>query len=292
MADSMDLATRDASLRRFAELLGMPEDQYTLFDHALLLTGIEKPDLRAGWWYAWEGLFAQVALQIRDDLGAIRGQGDPILLKAWADYFAHTMHFRAPTGDYYAPTNSSLVHCLERRTGLPITLSVLFVELGRAALGLDLFGVGTPGHFIAGARMNGGLVFVDPFAASGDVMGPDAAAIAVGERTGRPADSVHPFLRPATRAEILGRMLKNLRNAYERLQAFGALARSLEWMMVLDPSNVEAQRDRGLALLRCGDLDRGARQLLAFVAQSPEAQDLEVIRREALRALATRHSLN
>ncbi|MBI1289884.1 hypothetical protein GC173_01385 [bacterium] len=292
MADSKEAAPRDASLRRFAELLSLPEEHSSLFDQALLLTGIARPELREGWWLPWEAAFTQLAHQVRDDLGAIRGQGDDVLLRAYADCFARTLRFRGPPTDYFAAANSSVAHCLERRTGLPITLSIIFAELGRAALGLDLFGVGTPGHFIAGARVGDSFRFVDPFSGRGQVLTPEQAAAAVAERTGRPPDSVIPHLRPASRREIFARMLNNLRNAFELTGEFAALARTLEWTLVLEPENREAQRDRGLALLRSGDLHRGATQLLAYVTHFPESADAETIRREAQRALSTRHSLN
>lgn len=292
MAKGANIGAQDASLRRFVELLGTSREETSLFELALLLAAIDRPELRDGWWRVWLTAFDDMTERIADEVSAMKEVGEGDLLQAWARVFSSQLRFRAPTGEYHLPAHSSLAYGLERRTGLPITLSVLFAELGRQALGLRTFGVPTPGHFIAGAWVGSEMYFVDPFSTSGRVLSATEAAIAVAERTGRPADFIMPYLRPATWQEILVRMVNNLRAAYERQQSVAGLERALEWLLVLEPGNQPARRDRGLALLYRGQLDHGARLLLEYLESSPGAEDEALIRREAMKALSARHLLN
>ncbi|MGF1668573.1 MAG: SirB1 family protein [Acidimicrobiia bacterium] len=127
--------------------------------------------------------------------------------------------------DYYDPDNSLLNRVIERRRGIPITLSVIWIEVGRRA-GVEVEGIGLPGHFLV--RVGGSLV--DPFHYGEEIGDDEAAALVAGTVGGPPqlgAVRLDPgWLAPVTAVEIISRMLRNLAGIYG---ARGE-AESLEWV--------------------------------------------------------------
>lgn len=132
-----------------------------------------------------------------------------------ATLFSGARPFRGNRQDYYSPLNSFLHRVVENRSGIPITLSVVVIEVGRR-LGIDLSGVGMPAHFIVGLTPKTGLVpelFIDPFH-GGQVMDVDQCRSLfhriVGDR--QPFDPL--FLAVTPSLGILERMLNNLKTIY------------------------------------------------------------------------------
>ena len=109
---------------------------------------------------------------------------------------------------YHDPRNSFLHEVLDRRTGLPITLATIWIEVGRRA-GLEIQGVGLPGHFLVYAQGQLG----DPFH-GGEAIGSDEAAAVVAETLGGPRRLNPDWLKPVSESEMVERMLRNLHQAY------------------------------------------------------------------------------
>ena len=122
-------------------------------------------------------------------------------------FFHRTHGFAGNVANYYDPDNSYLHRVLETRRGIPITLSVLFVELARG-VGLDAHGIGFPGHFLARVNLPGEVVVIDTF--TGTQLDADLLA-RLGEQHGLPPERL---LAPATPRQILVRMLGNLRQIH------------------------------------------------------------------------------
>lgn len=130
--------------------------------------------------------------------------------------------FQGDRETYYAPANSCLDQVISRRKGLPITLSIVYIELSRRLL-RPVYGLSLPAHFVC--LYNDGLVrvFIDVFD-RGRLM-TEADALALVERATGQRISAHPLLfAPATKREIVLRMIRNLRNAYTLTQDFARLA--------------------------------------------------------------------
>ena len=206
-------------------------------------------------------------------------------------YLFNECGFRGNTEDYYDPRNSFLSDVLERRTGIPISLSVLLMEIS-ARLGLVVEGVGFPGHFLVRVVSSTGPVLLDPFF-GGRVIGREemlrrlrafysASGGGVGENLQRILPQVLQSTGPTG---ILGRMLANLLRIYldrdDRMRALTAV----ELMLVLAPDASDNLRVRGLLYeqLECPEAAAAdLRRYLELAPAGPHAADV----REHLARLA------
>ncbi len=179
--------------------------------------------------------------------------------------------------DYGDPRNSFLNDVLERRVGIPISLSVVYMEVARR-IGLQLLGVGFPGHFLAKYTSAGGTeIFVDAFN-GGEMLSADECVARYRARTGgRDLDRRH--LAAVAPRQILARMLHNLKRIYvernDHVRAYWVLDR----ILLLAPGQLEALRDRGLVCARLGVAAAAERDLEAYLARAPAAADQAEVRR-------------
>ena len=194
----------------------------------------------------------------------------------------HDLGFRGNIDNYYDPRNSYLNQVLDRRTGLPITLSVVAVAVGRRA-GLEVAGVGLPGHFVAKAVAEDEEVLFDPFH-GGRVLTPDECAVLVERVTGEPFRVTPAALAPVTPGAFVLRLLTNLKGSYLRDGDFPRAARVIGRLRQLVPTDPSQQRDLGAALLSAGRPGRAIDALEAYLAARPEADDVEAVRQLLLQA--------
>lgn len=184
--------------------------------------------------------------------------------------------FRGNVEDYYDPRNSFLADVLERRAGLPIALSLLYVEVGRRA-GLPLRGVSFPGHFLVRYDAEGDVLFIDPFR-QGRLLETEALEELLEGVTGRPTALNPAFLRPAPDREILARMLRNLKGIYVASEQLAKLVEVLDALLSLVPDSALDRRDRGLAHYEMGHWEAARKDLTAYVEAEPDAGDVAVVR--------------
>ena len=189
--------------------------------------------------------------------------------------------FTGNLSDYDDPRNSFLNDVLARRTGIPITLSIIYIHVGRR-VGLWLEGVNFPGHFLV--RCKGMLgdaaptedMILDPVPRRHR---PHASAIAPGccrVTPGKGARFDRALLAPAFKTQILVRMLVNLKRAYAKLRTFGRARDVSDLVLALDPTSLTELRDRGLLSYQMGhygvalaDLER----YLALTSRQPRRDE-------------------
>jgi regulator of sirC expression with transglutaminase-like and TPR domain len=193
--------------------------------------------------------------------------------------------FRGNREHYYDPRNSCLNDVLDRKLGIPITLSVLCMEVGRR-VGLRIDGIGLPGHFVVSAHVGGERVLLDPFE-GGSVLTEERAATLATRAMGREVRLTEEHWAPATRRQILTRMLLNLRGIYARSVDWPKALAVLDRLVLLDESSPVHFRDRGTVLVKLGELFRGAADWQGYLARCPHAEDAENVR-EQLRKIRTR----
>jgi regulator of sirC expression with transglutaminase-like and TPR domain len=195
---------------------------------------------------------------------------------------------RGNDAEYHDPRNSFLNEVLDRRVGIPISLSVIWIEVARRA-GLHLEGVGMPGHFLSKyVAPTGATVFIDAYH-GGEMLSADECMARYRARTGgRELDPRH--LAAVSPRLILGRMLHNLRRIYlerrDDVRAYWVLDR----ILILAPGQTEALRDRGLVAARLGGAAAAERDLEAYLARAGSAPDVDEVRR-VLAALRGRRPL-
>ena len=196
------------SLTLFAHLCARPEPELDLAEAALLIAEADAPGLDVAHYVhaldaLGEGARASVA----------RAAGDEARITRAVRYVYEDAGFRGNDTDYYDPRNSFLNEVIDRRTGIPITLAVVLVEVSRRA-GVEARGVSFPGHFLVRFDTPRGTIIVDPFAGR-PVSREELRALHARAGGGENRDPPAGLLEPATKAQILARILNNLRGIYE-----------------------------------------------------------------------------
>jgi regulator of sirC expression with transglutaminase-like and TPR domain len=262
----------DATLAQLVRDPGHPCD---LAELALHLARDEYPhiDVEA---YLGElsGMAHEARTYVRGDLAA--------RVHGLCRYLFHEMGFRGNRDNYYDARNSYLNQVLDRRTGIPITLSVVAGAVGRRA-GLDVVGVGLPGHFVAKAVADGQEIIFDPFH-GGRVLTPGDCEILVEQVTGVAFHATADTVRALPPALVVQRMLTNLKVAYLRDGDFPRAVRVLERLRQLKPNDPHERRDLGVSLLHAGQPGKAIDHLSAYLEAQPEGGDAEPVKQLLARA--------
>ena len=206
-------------------------------------------------------------------------------LKRLSELLYDEQGFHGATDEYYDPRNSYLNEVLRRRCGIPISLAIVYMAVAQRA-GLDIYGVGTPGHFVLGCDADKRTWYIDPFS-QGDVLRRDACRHRIERLIGQPGGISDDAFRPATAAEIAVRVLRNLKAAHALQDEWQALLPVQQRLVALLPDEPSERRDLGLIHLRCGNAPAAIRWLEPFVEQgsSDEAAQLAPYLRSAWRLL-------
>ena len=196
-------------------------------------------------------------------------------LNAITDLLFSVIGIAGNRDDYYDPRNSYLNHVLERRLGIPITLSLLCVEVGRRA-GVPVLGIGMPGHFVVRHR-NEPNFYVDAFN-GGLLLSQDECGALMREAAGNSVRLEAHHLDPVTPREILARILRNLKAVYWDREDFDRCIAAIGALMVVLPDRPEEQRDRGVVHLKAGNRRESAADFAAYIEAAPNADDAETVR--------------
>jgi regulator of sirC expression with transglutaminase-like and TPR domain len=184
--------------------------------------------------------------------------------------------FRGNHSEYHDPRNSFLNDVLDRRLGIPISLSVIYLHIG-LRLGYPVSGVGMPGHFIVCVRGREGSILLDPFN-GGVILKPEDCIQLVRQATGYNGAFDTSWLRSTKPAEILARMLNNLRGIYIHREDWQEAVAVVERLRIIRPESADLMRDLGLLFYHQGSLRRSIGMLDAYLRQSPDAADASQIR--------------
>ncbi len=175
---------------------------------------------------------------------------------------------------YYDARNSYLNEVLARRTGIPITLGIIYMAVAQAA-GLPVFGVSAPGHFVLGCADLDERLFVDPFS-DGDVLTRNACRRRVERINGEPDSLEEAHFRPAGVREIAVRVLRNLKAAYAMENQWRDVLPVQQRLTLLLPDASDEQRDLGLVYLRTGYVTP-ALDLLEDYMQQADPEQAEMV---------------
>jgi regulator of sirC expression with transglutaminase-like and TPR domain len=197
-------------------------------------------------------------------------------------YLFNEQGFCGNAGDYYDPRNSYLNQVLERRTGIPITLSILYMEIG-GRLGLRLQGVSFPGHFLVKLRVTGGQLVIDPFCGGEAQSESDLRARLAQVLPQRDADTLPlpQFLEAASSRQILARVLRNLKGIYLQSEQAQNTLKVMQRMVMVAPHAAEEVRDRGLAYYKLDCFRAALADLQDYLDRRPEAPDVGEIKDKA-----------
>jgi regulator of sirC expression with transglutaminase-like and TPR domain len=269
---------------RFREIARRSDRDLPLALGALLIAAEEYEELDVDLWL--------------DRLDELAGEARPLLararpgvarLEALARYLHIDRGFRGNAQDYYDPRNSFLNEVLERRLGIPISLSVVYLEVA-ARVGVPLAGVGFPAHFLL-RHLGSPQVYIDPFH-GGRLLAERELPRLLSSLTGGGV-RFHPSqIEPISARAILTRMLTNLKGIYVGRADWLRAIEAIDRILLLSPSRFEEHRDRGMLYLRLGATGPAISDLelyLARGAKSEERAGLERILREAKKKKDTVH---
>ena len=259
-----------AAVAELARLAGPQAEKVELLRAALTIARLDEEDVDVE---AYVQQVERLATEIRVKLP--EKADDAAKLAALNQHLFTESGFHGSRFDYYNRANSYLNRVIDDREGLPITLSVLYLELA-ARLDLKMEGVGLPGHFIVRQiRVDGEPQLIDVFD-GGKLMSREDAEKKVRESTGEPAAEEH--FRAVTGRQILLRMLQNLLGVVQGKQDKEAMLRYLDAMIAVDP---ELARERGLRAIvqfETGRRDAAVTGLDWFFDKKPAGVDLDQVR--------------
>jgi regulator of sirC expression with transglutaminase-like and TPR domain len=257
----------NAQLEHFADLVS--REQFNLAEASLMLAQDVYPEIDIP---GYLGRLDEIAAAIKRRLAYDAFAEQKVLALNY--YLFNEMHFSGNVDDYYDPRNNYLNEVIERRIGIPITLSILYLEIGKR-LGLNLKGVSFPGHFLVKLSVKRGQLVLDPFTGGNAQSEADLRQRLAQVLPSGQAERVEldPYLEPATPRLIVARTLRNLKNIY--LQA-GNLEQALaimHRMLLVMPESVEELRDRGLVYQRLECFRPALSDLQNYLRRRPQAPD-------------------
>lgn len=246
-----------------------------LAEGALLIAHHEYPDLDIdAWLRRLQDMADTLRRRLRDDITP------PETILALNRYLFDELAFSGNGTDYYDPRNSYLNDVIERRLGIPISLSVLYIDVGRR-LGLPLEGVSFPSHFLVKCALRTGVVMLDPFA-HGASLGADELrrrlSIVAGGRPHGESALLQSMLQSASTPEILARMLRNLQAIHLHRADLAQALWAADRIVHLLPHAPAAVRERGKIYLELECFRAALADFRNYAALAPEAAAAEDIR--------------
>jgi regulator of sirC expression with transglutaminase-like and TPR domain len=260
-----------SNIRRFAQVVDRPESAIDLGEAALLIAEDAHP-----------GLDIPRYLRRLDEIAApLEGRFEetsPLgeMVQALNGHLFGELGFRGNEEDYYDPRNSYLNEVLDRRLGIPITLSALYIEVARR-IGLTVVGIGLPGHFIVEARRDTSSMLLDPFH-GGAALTPEDCERLVEGVYGTSVPFSEEQLTPVRKRQILTRMLNNLKRTYLTQDRPDRAWPVVEKMLHLNPESALDRRDRGLLAYRMNRFAEARDDLRFYLDRTPDAPDRVAIR--------------
>jgi len=256
----------DFSLARQHLYQELQQDEIDLLRAALCIAQQEYPDLDPEPYITRLDTWARV---IADRLPPERY---PLrIVKVIREYLCDELGFHGNTEQYYDPRNSYLNDVLDRRTGIPISLSLVYLELAKR-VGFPMVGIGMPGHFLIRPDFEAAEIFVDVFN-GGEILFPEDCQARLSEIYGQPIELRPEFLAPIEPRRFLVRLLMNLKGIYLSKRDIPRTLRTLETILMVWPEAIEERRDRGLLYFQQGRYVEARVDLEFYLQALPEAPD-------------------
>jgi regulator of sirC expression with transglutaminase-like and TPR domain len=275
---------RDRLRKRFKEIVSQQDDQINFAEAALLIAAEEYPRLDIGLYLEKLDRFGDMVRE-----RALQSHSSLDVLSAINATLFGELGFRGNVENYYDPRNSFLNQVIDRRTGIPITLTIIYMEVARR-VGLHVEGVGMPGHFLAKLATENGDVFIDAFN-GGRLFGEVGCTELLAGMSGGKAILQPEHLAAVTKKQMLARMLTNLLGIYAAGDHSRALA-AIERILLINPDSPQHVRDRGLLLATLGRATGAIAELERYLMLTPDAPDADSIREQIKTIRQSQASLN
>ncbi len=258
-------------MQNFLDEINQPDEQINLAKAAFYYALDEYPDLEVEEYLnALDTMAEEVKERLPDSHYPLK------ILQTINHYLFADLDYRGNTEDYYNPRNSYLNEVIDRRTGIPITLSVLYLEIAKR-LNFPMVGIGMPGHFIIRPDFENAGIFVDVFN-QGEILFEQDCEERLSQVYQQNVKLEPHFLQPVSNQQILVRMLTNLKYIYLNREQYDKVLRTIDKILLLIPNHPIELRDRGLLYYQLGRWQKAAQDFNLYLAILPTAQDAQAIR--------------
>jgi regulator of sirC expression with transglutaminase-like and TPR domain len=254
----------------FAELISLPEEEIPLAEAALWIAAETRPHVDVARCLAE---FEALASRAQPEIDAADSEAERVVRLNHALFVSEG--FRGNHADYADPQNSFLDAVLDRRMGIPITLSLVYVEVARR-VGLEASGIGFPGHFLAKVQTASEEIIVDAF--NGCTLTLEGCAERLAQVAGEGARLDPSMLTGARNRDVLRRILTNLKLLHVAEQDFESALGCSERILMLAPDDPLELRDRGLVYRELECFGAALDDLQAFLERVPHHESAEAIR--------------
>ena len=258
--------------RRFAAYIARAPEDFRLAEGALLIALEAYPDLDVdACLRRLDGMAETISARLGLELEPRR------IVSHINAFLFKEQGFRDNRRDYYDTRNSFLNEVLDRKVGIPITLSIVYLDIGRR-IGLPVNGVGLPGHFVVQYGAHPEPFYIDPFH-GGKLLSEQDCAARVAQIHGQDLPWQESYLDAVSDLHILARVLNNLKVIYVRKGAHELALGAVDRLILLKPDVPSEIRDRGLLRAQLGQLRRALEDLTTYLEACPEAPDAPAMRR-------------
>ena len=261
---------------RWQQIVAAPDNQVNLAEAALVVAAAEYPNLDID---VYLDRIDELAVQLRRRLRQDIPPTEAIL--ALNHYLFDELGFSGNAAEYYDPRNSFLNDVLDRRLGIPLTLSIVYIEIGRRA-GLALRGVSFPGHFLVKCIVRDGAIMLDPYAKGASLSIEDLQ-----QRLKTLCNGIEPtpeavrhMLAAAGNKEILARMLRNLKGTYLHQNEMMKALAAAERIIAMAPDVADEYRERGRIYLNLECFRAALADFRHYLLLEPVADDAKVIQQQ------------
>ena len=258
-------------MQSFLQETNKPDPQINLAKAALIYAKYEYPKLKIqDYLTTLDKISQRIKDKLPENLYPLK------VIKTINQHLFQELEFKGNKTNYYDPDNSYLNQVIDKKTGIPITLSVIYLEIAKR-LDFPMVGIGMPGHFIIRPEFENVGIFVDVFN-QGEILFKEDCEIKLQEIYQQPVTLENHFLIPLSNQQILGRMLTNLKYIYLNRQEYPKMLRIIELLLQLFPNHPLEIRDRGLLYYQLRQWEKATTDLQLYLSILPTAEDAQTIR--------------
>ncbi len=259
----------------FYQEIQQPDPTINLAKAALHVAQEEYPDLDPEEYLAaLDTMAAEVAERLPPDPYPMR------IINTLNQYLFEDLGYQGNIDHYYDPRNSFLNDVVDRRTGIPISLSLIYLEIARR-IDFPMVGIGMPGHFLIRPDFEDAGIFVDTFH-RGEILFPEDCQERLSHIYGHHVTLQPHFLDPIPPRRFLFRLLTNLKHIYLNRADMERSLAVIERILLLDPEAIYERRDRGILYYQMGRWVESRHDLEAYLSELPPSQhhspDVDIIR--------------
>ena len=273
---------------RFEQMVSGPDEAINLAEAALLIASEEYPGLDIA---AYLARLDEMAATLRRRLRADISPADTIVA---LNRFLFDEHgFSGNAADYYDPRHSFLNDVLDRKRGIPLTLALVYMEIGRR-IGLPVQGISFPAHFLVKCQLREGMVVLDPYAKGISLSFDEIRRRIKSLRNDAepPRSVIAGMLATASNKDILVRMLRNLKGIYSHHQQWLKALAATDRIISVMPELAEEYRDRGMIYLNLECFRAALFDLQAYIKMLPVAADAYSVRQKVVELQRVASRLN